>query len=155
MAIERLTGKQIATMSLEEKDTWWLQNVYKGDMPQLTVRSAITGMSLGLILSLTNLYVGMMTGWTLGVGITSVILSFSFFRVFSKLNLGSEITLLEKGETVESANVADRSPGLINFCLHAGHRAHHTHVPDRNLVDRARCPGRARRVSLKEAFHQR
>jgi hypothetical protein len=28
-------------MALGEKDRWWLENVYKGDMPQLTVRSAL------------------------------------------------------------------------------------------------------------------
>jgi uncharacterized oligopeptide transporter (OPT) family protein len=82
-------------MSLEEKDRWWLDHVYQGDMPQLTIRSALTGMGLGLILSLTNLYIGIMTGWTLGVGVTSVILSFSLFKLLSRIGLGSEITLLE------------------------------------------------------------
>ena len=52
-------------------------------------------MGLGLILSLTNLYIGIMTGWTLGVGVTSVILSFSLFKVLSRIGLGSEITMLE------------------------------------------------------------
>ncbi len=61
-----LSDEQIRTMSLEEKDRWWLDQVYKGDMPQLTIRAALTGMGLGLILSLTNLYIGIMTGWTLG-----------------------------------------------------------------------------------------
>jgi putative OPT family oligopeptide transporter len=82
-------------MSLAEKDTWWLKNVYKGDMPQLNIRSALTGMLLGGILSLTNLYVGIKTGWTLGVGITSVILSFSLFKLLSRLKLGKEMTILE------------------------------------------------------------
>jgi len=93
--IQHLSDEQIRTMSPEEKDRWWFEHVYKGDMPQLTVRSAVTGMSLGLVLSLTNLYVGMMTGWTLGVGITSVILSFTLFKVLSSIGLGSEISLLE------------------------------------------------------------
>jgi uncharacterized oligopeptide transporter (OPT) family protein len=82
-------------MSLEDKDRWWFDQVYKGDMPQLTVRSALTGMGLGLILSLTNLYIGIMTGWTLGVGVTSVILSFSLFKLLSRIGMGSEISLLE------------------------------------------------------------
>ncbi|OGR73708.1 MAG: hypothetical protein A2X40_03130, partial [Elusimicrobia bacterium GWC2_65_9] len=47
------------------------------------------------VLSLTNLYVGIRTGWTLGVGITSVILSFAIFKVFSKLKIGDEMTVLE------------------------------------------------------------
>lgn len=95
MAIKELTPEQVRTMSLEEKDRWWLENVYRGDMPQLTLRSALTGMVLGGVLSLTNLYVGIRTGWTLGVGITSVILSFAIFKALSKLSLGSEMTVLE------------------------------------------------------------
>jgi uncharacterized oligopeptide transporter (OPT) family protein len=95
MALKQLTETQIRTMTLEEKDRWWLENVYKGNMPQLTLRSALTGMILGGVLSLTNLYVGIKTGWTLGIGITSVILAFAFFKVISKLNFGKELTLLE------------------------------------------------------------
>jgi uncharacterized oligopeptide transporter (OPT) family protein len=95
MALKQLTETQIRTMTLEEKDRWWLENVYKGDMPQLTLRSALTGMILGGVLSLTNLYVGIKTGWTLGIGITSVILAFAFFKVISRLNFGRELTLLE------------------------------------------------------------
>lgn len=95
MALKQLTETQIQSMTLEEKDHWWLENIYKGDMPQLTLRSALTGMILGGVLSLTNLYVGIKTGWTLGIGITSVILAFAFFKVISKLNIGKELTLLE------------------------------------------------------------
>lgn len=95
MAIKQLTPEQVQSMSLEEKDAWWLKNVYRGDMPQLTLRSALTGMILGGLLSLTNLYVGARTGWTLGVGITSVILAFAFFKVLARANVGSEMTVLE------------------------------------------------------------
>ncbi|MBI3073245.1 MAG: OPT/YSL family transporter [Deltaproteobacteria bacterium] len=95
MAMQHLTDEQIRTWTLEQKDKWWLDNVYKGDMPQLTLRSAITGMMLGGVLSLTNLYVGAKTGWTLGVGITSVILAFAFFRVLSKMGLAKEFSILE------------------------------------------------------------
>lgn len=93
--IKELSEEQVRTMTLEEKDQWWLKNVYKGDMPQLTIRSALTGMILGGILSLTNLYIGIKTGWTLGVGISSVILSFAFFKLIQKLKLGSEMSILE------------------------------------------------------------
>lgn len=106
MAIVQLTEEQVRTMSLEEKDRWWLENVFKGDMPQLTVRSALTGMMLGAILSMTNLYVGMKTGWTLGVGITSVILAFAFFKALSKIRLGREMTLLENNAMQSIATAA-------------------------------------------------
>jgi uncharacterized oligopeptide transporter (OPT) family protein len=95
VAIHELTEEQLHTMTLEEKDAWWLKNVYKGDMPQLTLRSALTGMILGGVLSLTNLYIGIKTGWTLGVGISSVILSFAFFKALSKFKLGSDMSILE------------------------------------------------------------
>lgn len=95
MALPQLTQEQIRTLTLEQKDQWWLKNVYKGDMPQLTLRAALTGMIIGGVLSLTNLYVGIRTGWTLGVGITSVTLSFALFKLLSRLNLGSEMSILE------------------------------------------------------------
>jgi uncharacterized oligopeptide transporter (OPT) family protein len=93
--IKQLTPEQVRDWTLEEKDRWWLENIWRGDMPQLTVRSAITGMLLGGLLSLTNLYVGIKTGWTLGVGITSVILSFALWKALAAAKVGSEMTLLE------------------------------------------------------------
>ena len=93
--IKELSEEQVRTMTLEEKDQWWLQNVYKGDMPQLTLRSALTGMILGGVLSLTNLYIGIKTGWTLGVGISSVILSYALFKFLAKIKLGSPMSILE------------------------------------------------------------
>ena len=41
MAIHELNDEQIRTWSLEQKDRWWLENVFRGDMPQLTLRSAV------------------------------------------------------------------------------------------------------------------
>jgi len=95
MAIKQLTDEQVRTWTIDQKDRWWLENVYRGNMPQLTLRSAISGMLIGGILSLTNLYVGMKTGWTLGVGITSVIVAFAMFKVMTTVGLGEEFTLLE------------------------------------------------------------
>ena len=95
MAIQELSQEQVRTLTLEQKDRWWLENVYRGNMPQLNFRSALTGMILGGVLSLTNLYVGIKTGWTLGVGLSAVILSYSAFKLFSKLGIGSEMTILE------------------------------------------------------------
>lgn len=95
-SLPHLSDEEVRTWTLEEKDRWWLENVYRGDMPQLTLRSAFTGMLLGGVLSLTNLYVGVKTGWTLGVGITSVILAFAIFKVASRFSLTkTEFSLLE------------------------------------------------------------
>ncbi|MCC6427391.1 MAG: OPT/YSL family transporter [Phycisphaerales bacterium] len=94
MAIPQLTPEQVRTWTPQEKDRWWLTNVFRGDMAQLTLRSAITGFLLGGFLSATNLYVGGKTGWTLGVGLTSVILAFAMFKVLSSLG-AKDMTILE------------------------------------------------------------
>ena len=33
MAIEHLSEEQLREWTLEQKDRWWLERVYKGDMP--------------------------------------------------------------------------------------------------------------------------
>jgi OPT family oligopeptide transporter len=106
MAIKHLDDEQVRTWTLEQKDRWWFENVWRGDMPQLTLRSAATGMCLGGVLSLTNLYVGAKTGWTLGVGITSVILAFALFKVLTSLRLGKEFTILENNAMQSIATAA-------------------------------------------------
>jgi uncharacterized oligopeptide transporter (OPT) family protein len=112
MAIEHLTDEQVRTWSREQKDRWWHERVYRGDMPQLTLRAALTGFLLGGILSATNLYVGAMTGWTLGVGLTSVILSFAMFRVFARLG-GTDLNLLENNATQSVATAAGYMTGPL------------------------------------------
>jgi len=88
MALPQLTDEQIQNWSREQKDRWWFENVFRGDMPQLTLRSGITGFLLGGILASTNLYVGAKSGSTLGVGLTSVILAFAFYKVMARVSLG-------------------------------------------------------------------
>ena len=46
---------------------------------QLTLRAIITGMLLGGVLSLSNLYTALKTGWSFGVSITAGILAFAIF----------------------------------------------------------------------------
>lgn len=112
MAIKHLTDEQIRTWTREQKDRWWLENVFRGDMPQLTIRSALTGFCLGGILSATNLYVGAKTGWTLGVGITSVILAFAMFKILSRLG-AREFTILENNCMQSIATAAGYMTGPL------------------------------------------
>ncbi len=126
MAIEELNDEQIRTWSLEQKDRWWLEKVFRGDMPQLTLRSALTGMGLGAILSLTNIYVGAKTGWTLGVGITSVILAFAIFKALARLGLADEFTILENNamQSIATASGYMTSPlisSLAAYMMVTGH----------------------------------
>jgi uncharacterized oligopeptide transporter (OPT) family protein len=129
MAIQQLSDEQIRTWTLEQKDRWWLENVFRGDMPQLTVRAAITGMFLGAILSLTNLYVGAKTGWTLGVGITSVILAFAAFKILSRIGLGSEFTVLENNCMQSIATAAGYMTGPLISSLAAYMMITHRALP--------------------------
>ncbi len=110
--IPTLTEEQIRTWTREQKDKWWLEKVYRGDMPQLTVRAAITGFLLGGILSATNLYVGAKTGWTLGVGLTSVILAFAAFRIMSRIGV-RDMTILENNATQSIATAAGYMTGPL------------------------------------------
>ncbi len=95
MALQQLSEEQIRTMTVEEKDRWWLENVYQGDVPQMTVRVVFMGFLLGGLLSITNLYVGAKAGWSLGVAITSVILAFVFFNALKKIGLIERYHVLE------------------------------------------------------------
>ncbi|MGE5707449.1 MAG: OPT/YSL family transporter, partial [Bacteroidota bacterium] len=63
-------------------ERFWYENIYQGDhAKQLTIRSALIGMIIGGIMSLSNLYVGLKTGWGMGVTITATILAFTLFKV--------------------------------------------------------------------------
>jgi uncharacterized oligopeptide transporter (OPT) family protein len=67
--------------SVEERDREWLQNVYRGDKDKdLTPRAIIAGMVFGGLMSLSNLYVGLKSGWGLGVDIAAVIVIFAVFK---------------------------------------------------------------------------
>ncbi len=113
MTIRQLDPEQVRTMTLAEKDRWWLENIWRGDMPQLTLRSGLTGALLGGVLCLTNLYIGIKTGWSLGVGITSVIISFAFFKALSKVGLGDEMTVLENNAMQSCATAAGYMTGPL------------------------------------------
>jgi OPT family oligopeptide transporter len=106
MALPQLTEDQIRTWSRAEKDQWWLKNVYRGNMAQLTVRSALTGFCLGGILAATNLYIGGKTGITTGVGLTSVILAFALYRGLASAGIAKDFTILENNCTQSIATAA-------------------------------------------------
>ncbi len=95
MPLLQLTEEQTRTWTRAQKDRWWFENVYRGDVPQLTLRSALTGFFLGGILSATALYIGGKTGITIGVGLTSVILAFAFFKLLHNARICSDFTILE------------------------------------------------------------
>jgi uncharacterized oligopeptide transporter (OPT) family protein len=106
MALKHLTEEQISTWTREQKDRWWFDHIYRGDMPQLTLRSALTGFLLGAILAATALYIAAKTGIGIGVGLTSVILAFAIFKGLSRAGLCRDFTILENNCTQSIATAA-------------------------------------------------
>ena len=106
MALQQLTEEQIKTWTRAEKDEWWFTKVYRGDMAQLTIRSGLTGFLLGGILAATALYISAKTGISIGVGLTSVILSFALFRTLASVGAASDFTILENNCTQSIATSA-------------------------------------------------
>jgi len=106
MALQQLDDDQVRAWTRAQKDQWWLAHVYRGDMPQLTWRSAATGFLLGGVLSATALYIAAKTGISIGVGLTSVILAFALYRILHGAGLGSDFTILENNCTQSIATAA-------------------------------------------------
>ena len=100
-------GKSPVQIELE-----WFHKHYRGDIPQLTVRAVLIGVVLGGIMSLSNLYVGLKTGWGLGVAITACILSFSIGAALTRIRiLKSNLSILENNCMQSTASSAGYSTG--------------------------------------------
>lgn len=91
----------------------WLREVYQGDHSrQLTVRAVIAGMLLGGIMSLSNLYIALKTGWSFGVTITAGILAYVIFGVLKKLRVvREEFGMLENNAMQSVASAAGYMTG--------------------------------------------
>ena len=106
MALQQLSEEQIRSWSRAQKDQWWFDNIFRGDMPQLTLRSACTGFLLGGLLAATALYIAGKTGISIGVGLTSVILAFAIFRILAGIGLVQDLSILENNCTQSIATAA-------------------------------------------------
>jgi OPT family oligopeptide transporter len=116
----------------EAIERFWIEHVYAGDdSKQLTWRSALIGMVIGAIMSLSNLYVGLKTGWGMGVTITATILAFSLFKALQliasaqifdglpqrlRAGLREEFSVLENNAMQSAASAAGymATAGLIS-----------------------------------------
>lgn len=95
---------------------WWLDNVYAGDEAvQLSPRAVITGMLIGGLMSVSNLYVGLKTGWGLGVTITACIIAYAVFKFLEQLG-ARPFSTLENYTMSSAASAAGymSSAGLVS-----------------------------------------
>jgi OPT family oligopeptide transporter len=105
-------GIDPAGKSPDEIELEWFEHHYHGDIPQLTIRAVLTGAVLGGVMSLSNLYVGLKTGWGLGVAITACILSFSIGAALTRIGLfRTNLSILENNCMQSTASSAGYSTG--------------------------------------------
>src|SRR6476620_11739073 len=91
----------------------WYERAYRGDdVPQLTVRAVAMGTGLGFLLAFTNVYIGLKTGWHLGVAITACILSFSIWSALVQAGIAkSPLGILENNCMASTASSAGYATG--------------------------------------------
>lgn len=95
-----------------DEDAWYAQ-AYRGDStPQLTVRAVVMGSLLGFALAFTNLYIGLKTGWHLGVAITACIISFALWQALLAVRIArSPMSILENNCMQSTASAAGYATG--------------------------------------------
>ncbi|MFM9023943.1 MAG: OPT family oligopeptide transporter [Planctomycetaceae bacterium] len=103
----------LSSVPVADRDRVWLEQVYRGDhVPQATLRAILMGGVIGGVMSLSNLYIGLKTGWGLGVGITACIVSYAVWQAFMRLGLArTEMTILENNCMQSTATSAGVSTG--------------------------------------------
>lgn len=90
----------------------WYTKAYRRGAAQLTLRAIAMGSALGFLLSFTNLYIGLKTGWHLGVTITACILSFTIWGSFVQMGIAkTRMTILENNCMASTASAAGYATG--------------------------------------------
>lgn len=98
--------------------------------PQLTLRAILTGMVLGGLLSVCNIYAGLTIGWGMNMSITSAILAYGFWHTMHLAFGARPWSILENNinQTAGTAAAAVSSAGLV-----AGIPALALLAPEKNL----------------------
>lgn len=91
--------------------------------PQLTLRAALTGMTIGGVLCICNVYTGLKIGWGLNMSITGILLAYAFWyalhqasgrrvRMFGKLENNVNQSAVSAAGAVSSAGLVSAIPAL-------------------------------------------
>src|SRR5664280_2488718 len=98
------------------RDAQWVREVYRPHDPQLTVRAVFAGMFVGAIMSLSNVYVVLKTGWSLGVTLTSCVIAFAVFELLHAMRLVKRpLGILENNAVGSVASAAGFIGSLPGF----------------------------------------
>lgn len=85
--------------------------------PQLTARALLTGMILGGVLSICNIYTGLLIGWGTNMSITGILIAFALWHAISLVSFGrvKPLSMLENNinQSACSAAAAVSSAGLV------------------------------------------
>jgi len=98
------------------KDRQWRETVYQGDVPQLTFRALVTGLLFGWLMALSNLYIGLKSGWAVGVELTAVILGFAVWKLLYGIRLSKKPLGMLENNIIMTTAVAPSyitSAGLV------------------------------------------
>lgn len=112
---ERDRPLELAPEKIQEmSEAEWYAQAYRGDSTQLTVRAVLMGSVLGFFLSFTNIYIGLKTGWFLGVAITACIVSYAVWGVLMKAGVAkTPMTILENACMASTASSAGYATGNV------------------------------------------
>ena len=119
------------TGSADEIEQQWYEQVYRGRgdvLPQLTWRALIMGTVIGGVLSLTNVYIGLKSGWSIGVTITACITSYGLWSALLRAGVAkTPMTILENNCMQSTASAAGYSTGTILISAFAAYYAINGH----------------------------
>jgi putative OPT family oligopeptide transporter len=100
----------------EDPEAIWLREVYKPNEVNLTVRAVLVGMVIGGVMCVSNIYVFLKTGWSMGVTITACILAFAAFKLIGSIARGSkDLGILENNALTTVASGAGYMTGGGNM----------------------------------------
>ena len=72
---------------VQDPDSVWLRDVYRPNAPQLTARAVLTGALVGMLMALSNVYVVLKTGFSLGLALTSCLTAYAVFEALGRTRI--------------------------------------------------------------------
>ena len=111
-----MTSSPNSPESTNPPDDVWLRDVYRPNDPQLTARAVITGAIVGMLMALSNVYVVLKTGFSLGLALTSCLMAYGVFEAMRRAKLVSRpLGILENNAIGSIASAAGFMTGGGNM----------------------------------------